>query len=572
MGETTDIKNIQDVRDNGNTGSISNSGNPEQMTNANSAINALDPSESRNGINSASSEIPDHGNQPVAIDSSLTINPTNPDSSNSALVTPNHNSETIATHTITSPEARSELQSEPNQLTTETELENWQPQPRPRNPWLKRIAYTVAGVGIAGLLALALRPTPLAVDVYEVKRDSFQVTVDNEGETRVRSRYTIATPISGRLNRISLDEGDPVAANAVLAQIDPLPIDSQVRSAQARLRELQAEREGVETIRPKSQALDQAEARIEAAIAQQNQIAAQVTQAQANLEQAQRDVNRSRKLAADGVIPQTELEAAELLVTNRAKQLDAVQKELASAKANVKAAQDELAVLAAEQRDPDYMLDVYDARIASVEAELANLADEANRTEIYAPVAGTVLRVLEESARYVEAGTVLIELGNAKELELVIDVLSSDAVKIDPGDRIIIEDWGGDRPLYGMVRYIEPSAFMKVSALGVDEQRVNVIGDLDDIPPQLGDRFRIQASIVIWEDPQALQVPLSSLFRCDQSWCVYKVESGRAIQQQVTVVQRNNFAAAISEGLQVGETTILHPNEKLSDGLRVKPR
>jgi HlyD family secretion protein len=436
----------------------------------------------------------------------------------------------------------------------------------------KGLIYLIAGVAIATILVLAFRPAPIPVDVAPVERGNLRVTVDDEGKTRIRNRYVVSTPISGRLARIQLDEGDRVKQGQVVARIDGLPFNTQVREALARLRELRAERRGVETRRPKQEALLQAQARIRSAQAEAREAQTRIAQARAALNQARRDRQRTQQLYAEGAIARQALENAELEEITRVKELEAAQQEAESAIAEVTAAREALAILKAEQRDPDYLLEVYDARIASVEAELANLADRASRTEINSPVDGTVLRILQESARYVEEGTPLLELGNPSELEIVVDLLSTDAVKVQPGATVLIERWGGDRTLTATVRYIEPSAFTEISALGVEEQRVNVIADLDQDSVPLGDGYRVEARIVVWEGKNVLQVPLSALFRCAEAWCTFVVRDGKAQRREVKVSQRNNFAAAIAGGLEEGELVILHPTEEIETGDRVKSR
>ena len=246
---------------------------------------------------------------------------------------------------------------------------------------------------------------------------------------------------------------------------------------------------------------------------------------------------------------------------------------MGSAIADVKAAQEALALLREEQRDPDYLEDSYRAQIAGVEAELTNLVDEARRTTISAPISGTVLRVPDKSARFVQAGDSLVELGDPADLELVIDVLSTDAVQIRPGDPIIIDQWGGTEPLEATVSYIEPAAFTEVSALGVEEQRVNVVGVLTEPAAHtLGDRYRIEAQIVTWADNNVLQVPISALYRCDENWCVFVVDAERVQPREIAINHRSTMAAEVTNGLTDGEQVILHPSEELQAGRRVKAR
>lgn len=440
----------------------------------------------------------------------------------------------------------------------------------------RSLLYGLAGIGIVTLGVLAFRPTSLAVDIGQVTQGPLQVTIDAEGKTQVQARYVIAAPVAGRLQRIDLEAGDAVEAGAVVAQLDPLPLNTQVRAAQARLQQLQAELAGVETQRPKSQELAQAEAQVRAAVAEQRAAKAEVAEAQAALTQAQRDRLRAQQLESAGAIARQQREAAELAETTQAQALESAQQRVESAIAAVTAARQAVPLLRAEQRDPDYLISAYDAQIAGVEAELANLADEAGRTTISAPVSGTVLRVPEASARFVQAGDSLLEIGNAAQLELVIDVLSADAVKINPGDTMLVEQWGGADTLTATVSTIEPAAFTEVSALGVEEQRVNIIGNFADGEQSsevaLGDGYRVEARIVVWQAGDTLRVPVSALYRCDTAWCVFRVQNGRAYPTEVLIGQRTPNLAAVDSGLRAGETVILHPSEQLESGRKVEPR
>ncbi|MEL7504459.1 MAG: HlyD family efflux transporter periplasmic adaptor subunit [Cyanobacteria bacterium J06554_6] len=450
----------------------------------------------------------------------------------------------------------------------ETEPKSHQ-HPRRLPRWLP---YGLAGLGVTVLVALAFRPAPIPVDVGQVTEGPFQVTVDAEGKTRVEDRYVVAAPVAGRLQRIELEPGDPVTADRVVAQIDPLPLNTQVQAAQARLRSLQAELAGVETQRPKSEELAQAEAQLRSAQATQQAAVAEVAQVQAALVQARRDRDRAQDLEARGAISRQAREAAELEATRLARSLETAQRERDSATAAVAAAGEALPLLRAQQQDPDYLVDAYRAQIAGVEAELANLADEARRTTLTAPATGTVLRVPEASARFVQAGDPLIELGDPDQIELVIDVLSADAVKIEPNDKILIEQWGGGETLTGIVSTVEPAAFTEVSALGVEEQRVNIVGTFDNKNASLGDGFRVEAQIIIWDSDDALQVPISALYRCGGSWCVFVVKSGRAYPREITLSQRSPSAAVVETGLERGEQVILHPSDQIQEGRKVEPR
>ncbi len=450
----------------------------------------------------------------------------------------------------------------------------------------RQLFYALGGLATLAILIWVFRPSPIAVDVAEVKRSDVQITVDEEGETRIRQRYVVSAPVTGRLARINLDEGDRVKQGEIIAQIDPLPLKSDIQAAQARLRQWQAEKAGVETQRPKPEAIAQAQARINAAVAKHKEALARVEQAKASLEQAKRDRLRNQNLHTEGAISLQARERVELEEITKIRALEAEERLAESALAEVKAAKEALLILRAQQQDPDYLLDVYEARIQSIEAELAKLTDDARRTQITSPIDGYVLRVYLESAKYVESGTQLLEIGDPQDLEIVVDLLSSDAVKVKPGAMMFLDDWGGESTLKAKVRYVEPSAFTKVSALGVEEQRVNVIADLiaPEIPLTkaqggfLGDRYRVETRTVVWSGENVLVIPLSALFRCESknnrllsnTWCTFVVKNNQAQKRQIRVSQLSKFEAIIEAGLQPTEKVILHPSEQIQSGTKVK--
>jgi HlyD family secretion protein len=436
----------------------------------------------------------------------------------------------------------------------------------------KPILYLTLAVGVLLLIVAFFRPAPIAVDTGQVERGTLQVSVAAEGKTRIHDRFLISATAEGNLDRISLEEGDLVEKGAIVARIDPLPLNASVREALGRLAEWRAQRAGVATLRPKTDTITQARRRIEAAQNAWKQSQARAEQARAALAQAQRDRQRAQQLEAVGAISRQEREAAELEETNRRKEFEAATLATKTAASEIAIAQAALKVLQAQQKDPDYLLKVYDARIASTEAELTKLKDEAARTEIYSPVKGKVLRILKKSAQFVADGTPLLELGDPDNLELVIDVLSSDAQNIQPKDPILIERGGNDPPLRAQVRSIEPSGFTKISALGVEEQRVNVIGDFIDSARSFGDAYRVDVQIITWQGKNVLKVPLSALFRCGQSWCVFTVQDGRVGQRPLQVGHRSQLEAEVRQGLKEGETVILHPTEQIEEGKRVKLR
>lgn len=436
----------------------------------------------------------------------------------------------------------------------------------------RRILAFLGLLGVLALLGVTFRPAPALVDLSPVTRGPLRATVNAEGKTRLRQRFILSAPVTGRLARLGLKEGDAVQAHMVVAQIDPLSSTMAVREAQARIAEWKAQKVGVATLRPKQEALAQANARVAAARATHRKAEARLAQTRATAEQASREYQRALRLEAQGTLARESRETAQLAETMRLQDVEAARLEVEAAASEIEAARAALAVLAAQQHDPDYLLDVYSARIASVESELARLQDEATRTDIRAPSAGRVLRVLQENERMVTAGTPLLEIGDVADLELVVEVLSTDAVRIQPGTPMFIERWGGGRTLQARVRLVEPSAFTKVSALGIEEQRVNVIADFIDPPGPLGDGYRVEARIVVWETPHALAVPTSALFRCREAWCVFVALDGKAWRRQVDIGQRSDFVVELLQGLSAGDRVVLHPVESLDDGSRIAPR
>jgi HlyD family secretion protein len=387
------------------------------------------------------------------------------------------------------------------------------------------------GVLVLGLLAWAFIPSPVDVDLATVARGPLVVTVDHEGKTRVRERYEVSAPLAGRLLRIEIHPGDAVSAGkTVLAAIEPR--EPELLDARA---------------------VAEAEARVKAAQAAKDRAEPQLRSARASNELAKTNFARLRRLA--------ELAAAS------DQEIDDAEHRLKVAAEDVKSAQ-------------------FAARIAEFELELARAAllrtrpspsgaVDGGRFEIRAPVDGCVLRVFQESEAAVSAGSRLLEVGNPRDLEVEVDVLSSDAVKVRPGARTVLEHWGGEEPLAGRVRLVEPSAFTKVSALGVEEQRVNVVIDIVDPPerrPTLGDAFRVEARIVVWEDPNTLKVPAGSLFRSGDGWAVFVSDHGRARLRPVKIGRTNGLETQVLGGLTVGESVVLHPSDRIRDGVAIRPR
>lgn len=379
---------------------------------------------------------------------------------------------------------------------------------------VKRVALG-AGLLAAGAGAVALlTPAPLRVETARVASGPMQVTVDEEGVTRVRDRYVVTAPVAGRVARITFAPGDSVGRGAEVARLYPAPLD-------ARAREQGAAR------------VSEAEDALRAAHA----VAAQ---ARAALAQARRARARTEELAARNLIAPEERERVELDETTRARELE-------SAEFRAQAAAHDVEV-----------------------ARAALLGTAGAASALRSPVYGRVLRIPERSERVVAAGEPIIEVGDCGNLEIVADLLSSDAVLVAPRDAMLIEGWGGTT-LRGRLRTVESSGFTKVSALGVEEQRVTVVGDFVDPPGRLGDRFRVDVRIVIWEGADVLQVPASALFRRGDDWRVFVIERGRARPRDVRIGHRTPFAVEITSGVAAGDTVIRNPSDRIADGVRVQP-
>lgn len=383
---------------------------------------------------------------------------------------------------------------------------------------------------IAGL-AWLFRPQPVPVDLVTVERGAMRVTVDEDGETRIRDVFVVSAPVAGVKRRISHKVGDSVKANeTVIASIvptDPAFLD------------------------PRSE--KQAEATVKAAEAALEFARADVRRAEAEFNLAQADLRRARRLAQSGNISESELDRAEAQMRTREAALEEAQAQLGIKEFELERARAALTPPSAAREE----------------------REGCDCVNVYSPVDGRVLRILSESESVVPAGAELAEIGDPGNLEIVSDLLSSDAVKVEPGQKVIIEDWGGDAPLTGSVRRVEPYGFTKVSALGIEEQRVNIIIDINTPSDQwrsLGHGFRVETRIVLWESEDALTVPLTALFRQGDEWAVFKVDNGIARTQIVATGRRNGIAAEILGGLKEGNRIVLHPSGRVSDGTEVVQR
>ncbi len=388
--------------------------------------------------------------------------------------------------------------------------------PVPRR-WVLALAAGLAGVALAAVL---LRPAPTPVEVAVVRRAPLRVTVDEEGRTRVVDRFLVAAPVTGRVARIALEAGDSVRAGQVVATLVPQPLDPRSEEA--------------------------ARARLEAALDAGREAEAAVREARAARDQAERDLARAERLAAAGSISAQQLESARLDAHTKADALEAADFRAQSAAHDAEAARAQL--------------------LASDPA-----GGRAPTVAVRSPVAGRILRVPEPSERVVPVGTTLVEVGDPGRLEVYADLLSEDAVRVQPGQPMLVENWGGPGALRARVRRVEPSGFTKVSALGVEEQRVRVVGDFDTLPPGLGDGFRVDVRVVLWSGDSVVQVPSTALFREGERWQVFGVRGGRARRVDLELGHRAADAAEVRHGLALGDTVVRQPSDRLTDGTRVKP-
>lgn len=381
----------------------------------------------------------------------------------------------------------------------------------------KRSAYLAAAAAAAAAAFYIFRPSPALVESSRVARGPLSVAVEEDGETRIRDRYVITTPVDGRVRRVLMEEGDSVRAGAVIVLIDPAVLDARGREqANAHLRELH-------------------DARTEAAL--------RVTQARTELEQAMRDRDRTDALVAEGALARRDSEVAAMTVRVRTAEVDA-----------------------ARLRVQELEHEVEGARAALLEAGRQGATPVAVR----APISGRVLRIVSRDERVAAAGTPIVELGDPAAMDVTTQLLSSDAVQVHPGAPATIEGWGGPDALAASVSRVEASAFTKVSALGVEEQRVEVIAWIEHPPPALGDRYRVRVRIVTWEAPDVLKVAVSALARDGAGWYVYVVRDGRARRQSVSLGHRNEHEAEVRAGLTQGDVVVQYPSDRIADGVRVR--
>ncbi|HET7786873.1 MAG TPA: HlyD family efflux transporter periplasmic adaptor subunit [Myxococcales bacterium] len=399
-----------------------------------------------------------------------------------------------------------------------------------RRRFMHRVRHVLAAaavVAVLALTALAVRPRPVPVDAVQVSRGSLVVAIEETGVTRVKDRYVVSAPVAGTVSRQILEPGDAVKEGDVLAEIAPVLaplLDERTRS--------------------------EAQATLSAALSGLGQAQAQEERARVAKELAAGELARSRALARGGSLTQQNLERAEFDARIRAE-------ELSSAVFAVKVASEQVriarATLAGEGRG----------------------ASRDRHIDVLAPASGRVLRVLQKSAGVLQAGAPLLEVGDPQALEMVVDLLTTDAVQVQPGTPVTVQGWGGDRALAARVRRIEPSAFTKLSALGVEEQRVNVIAvftDPHEAWSALGDAFRIEARLVLWQGEGVAKIPQGAAFRHGDGWAAFRIDSGKSRLVPVRIGHRGESEVEVLEGLEPGTLVAVHPGDRVKEGARVEVR
>ncbi len=393
---------------------------------------------------------------------------------------------------------------------------------------LRTLIWTV--VLLALILAVAMAMIRKAVDVEfaTVSEGPLKVTVQEDGKTRIREKYIVSAPVAGRLARIELDAGDEVSFEKTLLAVIQ-PSDPEMLDARARA---------------------QADARVQGAEAALQRSASNSEQAKINHDLNKTKYDRGKRLLTSNAISRDEYDIA------KAEYLASVQS-LKAAKFDAEIAQFELAM----------------AHAAASQFDGSETESLGQPFEIHAPIEGKILRVFQESATVVTVGTPLLELGDTQNLEIEIDVLSTDAVRIKPGAELTVEHWGGESPLRGNVRVIEPAAFTKISSLGVEEQRVNIIADFNEPPDRiaaLGDGYRVEARITVNERDRVLLIPNSAKFRYRRAWHVLTIVDDKAVMQRIVVGDQNESHTQIVEGLKQGDKVIVYPSDQISSGTKVK--
>ncbi|MHC4931462.1 MAG: efflux RND transporter periplasmic adaptor subunit [Planctomycetota bacterium] len=437
---------------------------------------------------------------------------------------------------------------------------------------LKRIVIALVLVAVAAGMWWMAQGKPVAVDVGEVTRGTVRSFVEEEGMTRVVDRFIVAAPVAGRLLRLDLEEGDAVKRGDPVAEIDPLQLKSRVQETEAQVRSMKSRIDGVERKKPKPEELERASV-LEAQAKRQLDVATrEIEEAAAEREKSEKIAARVRTLLKRNSATQSELDAASAAETQARAREKAAELRLEIRGMQVKAAELNTAVLRSRLQDFEWEEADYREQITGLEARLKALRDDLERTRILVPTDGIVLNIYQESERVVAAGTPILDIGDLGNLEVEADFLSEDVAHMKIG--MPAEIFGramGDAVLAAEIKRIYPSAFEKISSLGVEQQRVKVVVEFDETEATLGDRFRVEVRVVFDQRDNALLVPEGALFRHGGGWHVFKLGGNSAHLVPLKTGLRDGRVREVLEGLEEGDRVVLHPDAALEDGVEVEP-
>lgn len=392
---------------------------------------------------------------------------------------------------------------------------------------IRRLFPWLLGLGILALIGWGLTPKAIEIETGVVARGPLTVRVSEEGKTRIRNRYIVAAPVAGRMRRVPLKPGDEVkAGETLLTAIEPMA--TPLLDPRARV---------------------QAEAMVSMKEAARKQAAQTLDAQQATLKMAEADRDRIRAVQRAGTVSESDRDRAE----------------------------GDASIKASEVRASEFALQVLDYEIAQARAALErpDASTAGNLVEVKSPVSGRVLKVMQESEMVVTPGVQILEIGDPSDLEIEAEILSRDAVTIHPGDAVSIEQWGGETPLNGRVRRVEPAGFTKISALGVEEQRVIVLSDLIDPPPAakaLGDRFRVEVRVAVWHSDDVPVIPSGALFREGNAWKTFVYKGGEAKLVSIEAGHTDGRTTEVLSGLSPGDEVLLHPPDTVKAGSSVRKR
>lgn len=404
--------------------------------------------------------------------------------------------------------------------------------------WKRGAVIGTVSTAVVAAIVMGMRPQPLEVETVSAAMGPMEVTIEEEGKTRLRDRFVVSAPLTGYLRRHELRVGDQVSAGQLIALLEP---------ARAESLDVRKQAESNARVQAASAVREVADARLKTAEEQRRATAV-------DAEYWKQQLAREEKLLASGDLPKERVDKTRTEATRTQALLQVADQAIAQARADIARARAEVDVARAAASNPV-------------------TGSGGPTVPVRSPVGGRVVKVARQSEGSVAAGEPIIELGNTKALEVEVELLSPDAIRVAPGTAIRLSRWGGDGPLEAHVRTIEPTGFTKISALGVEEQRVRVIADIISPEPlwtRLGEGYRVEAAFILWSSPKVLRVPASALFRDGEKWAVYVVEGESAKKRNVEIGHRNGLQAEIVGGVREGELVIPHPDEKLNDGLAVK--